>query len=357
MNPVWRDYLVSRGAVLENGQVLNFGNASTERKAAAQANILVDLSHLAIWRASGPEAQTFLQNQFSSDVRDVSETHSQLSAYCNPKGRMLAIFRILRRGDAYCLILPESLAETTFKRLRMFILRAQVKLEPVSADIQATGISGPDAQQAIKECTGIIAPETVDSVVTQESLSILRLPGPHPRFILLAPADRTMQLWAQLSARLTAAGAGTWAWLDIQAGLPTVLPGTVEAFVPQMANMELLGGVSFKKGCYPGQEIVARMHYLGRLKQRLYRAHVQTDEPLRPGDAVYAPGFVDQASGTVVDCQPSPNGGQDLLAVIQISSAEIGDLHIGSPQGIALKLLPLPYPLQTDSDKNLPGQK
>lgn len=356
MNPAWRETLVRQGAVLADGQVLNFGDAPAERVAAAQSNILVDLSHLAIWRASGPEAMTFLQSQLSSDVREISESFSQLSAYCNPKGRMLAIFRVFRRGDAYCLMLPEPLAETTFKRLRMFVLRAQVKLDPVDADIQPIGVSGPDAQRAIEECTGITAPEAVDAVVHHESLSILRVPGPHPRFILLAPTDRVLQLWAQLSGRLKPAGAGPWAWLDIQAGLPTVLPETVEEFVPQMANVELLGGVSFKKGCYPGQEIVARMHYLGRLKQRLYRARLQADVTPRPGDPVYAPDFGNQACGTVVNSQLAPGDGHDLLAVIQISSAGIGDLHLGSLQGPRLTLQLLPYPLPVDTGKNPPAK-
>lgn len=355
MNPAWRDFLVRQGAVLENDRVLNFGNAPAERLAAAQANVLVDLSHLAIWRASGPEAQSFLQGQLSSDVREISEAHSQLSAYCTPKGRMLAIFRVWQCGDAYCLLLPATLADATLKRLRMFILRAQVKLEPAT-ELQALGISGPDAQHAIQEIAGVTAPDVVDASVAHDALRVLRLPGPYPRFMLLAPRERTTDLWTRLSARLTPAGAGPWGWLDIQSGLPSILPGTVEEFVPQMANLELLGGVGFKKGCYPGQEIVARMHYLGRLKQRLFRAHVQTEETPRPGDPIYAPDFGNQAAGTVVDSQPSPHGGQDMLAVIQISSVEIGDLHLGSLQGAPLTLHPLPYPLPDSAGESQPSR-
>jgi folate-binding protein YgfZ len=129
-----------------------------------------------------------------------------------------------------------------------------------------------------------------------------------------------------------------WSWLDIMAGLPTVLPETSEAFVPQMANLEILGGVNFKKGCYPGQEIVARMQYLGRLKQRMFRAHVDSPQRPMPGLDVHCPEFGEQSAGAVVDAQPSPRGGYDLLAVIQISCARSEELRLGDRQGPRLKI-------------------
>jgi folate-binding protein YgfZ len=129
------------------------------------------------------------------------------------------------------------------------------------------------------------------------------------------------------------------------AGIPTLFPPTVEAFVPQMANLDLIGGISFEKGCYPGQEIIARTHYRGRLKQRMYRGHVQNPVPPQPGDALYAPNLPGQTAGTIVDAQPSPHGGYDLLAVIQISSVEQGELHLESIEGARVKIEELPYPL------------
>ncbi len=148
-----------------------------------------------------------------------------------------------------------------------------------------------------------------------------------------------------------------WAWLDIMAGIPSVHPGTNEEFVPQMANLEVVGGVNFKKGCYPGQEIVARMQYLGKLKQRMYRAHFAGEVAPRPGDAIYAPDFPGQSAGTVVEAQPSPDGGYDLLAVIQISSADAGELHFGSETGPRLTLqLPALFPScqRLKRNKNFP---
>jgi hypothetical protein len=180
--------------------------------------------------------------------------------------------------------------------------------------------------------------------VSAGGVTVLRLRGPHPRFEIIGPYTDIQGLWSELA--LTPVGASAWAWLDIMAGVPTVLPATVEAFVPQMTNLELIGGVNFKKGCYPGQEIVARTHYLGRLKQRMYRAHVDSPQAPKAGDPIYAPNFGEQAAGTVVDAQPAPGGGFDLLAVVQIASADAGVLSLQAPNGPPLALHTLPYSLQ-----------
>jgi hypothetical protein len=330
--------------MFDNGRVLHFGNPDSERRAAADSDILADLSHLALLRAEGAEAQTFLQGQLSNDIRQVSEARTQLSAYCNPKGRMLAIFHIIQRGEAYYLQLPAELAESTLKRLRLFILRAKVKLEPADAELARIGLSGPRADALLRGLLGN-APANAYDCLTVGEVTVIRLPGPHARFELLAPPARLIPIAQALATHTTRVGAGPWAWLDIMAGIPAILPGTVEEFVPQMANLELVGGVSFNKGCYPGQEIVARMHYLGRLKQRLYRAHVTAPSAPRPGDKLYAPGSGEQAAGQVVDAQAAPAGGQDLLAVIQIEAVIRGELRLGGLEGEKLALRDLPYDL------------
>ncbi len=346
IHPDWKRFLSARGAIMDNEQVTHFGNPEAERHAAADTDILADLSHLALWRAEGADAQNFLQGQLSNDIRQAGTTHAQLSAYCNPKGRMLAIFQIFVRGDAYYLQLPAVLAETTLKRLRMFILRSRVKLEPAGAELAHVGLSGPNSESLLKDLLGQFPVNPWDCLAIDE-ISVIRLPGPHPRFQLVAPPKRLEPLWEQLAPRATAVGAGPWSWLDIQAGIPVVQPGTVEEFVPQMANLEVVGGVSFTKGCYPGQEIVARMHYLGRLKQRMVRAHVDADITPQPGMPVYAPDLPGQSTGAVVAAQPSPAGGHDLLAVVQISSRDAGELHLNSADGARLTLLGLPYSLDT----------
>ena len=348
MSAEWREFLTHAGAVFEDHSVLHYGNPEAERRSAANADTLADLSHLAVLRADGADSQSFLQGQFSNDIRLVCEARAQLSAYCNAKGRMFAIFLIFQRSDgAYYLQLPAALAEPTLKRLRMFILRAKVKLEFADAGFGRFGLSGPNAEALLKNALGNAPVNAYDSI-TSDDVTVVRLPGPHARFALHASLARLMPLWQTLSAKATPIGAGPWSWLDIMSGIPVILPGTVEEFVPQMANLELVGGVSFTKGCYPGQEIVARMHYLGRLKQRMFRAHVEGALLPLPGTPVFAPDLPGQSTGSVLDAQPAPEGGYDLLAVVHLSSQAAGVLHLASSDGARLQLTDLPYSLDPE---------
>jgi hypothetical protein len=342
--PEWNRWLSSHGAIFEGSRVLHFGRPEQERGAAARSDVIADLSHLALWRVEGADAQAFLQGQLSNDVRKVDATHSQLSAYCSSKGRMLAIFRIFQRGNTYFLQLPLELSEPTLKRLRMFVLRSKVRIEPVGAEFARIGISGPHAEDLVRACLGVV-PGSVDACLSAAQATVIRLPGPLPRFELVAPAADMPAIWQTLSEAAQPVGSDPWEWLDIAAGIPVVHTGTVEEFVPQMANLELVGGVSFTKGCYPGQEIVARMHYLGRLKQRMYRAHVSSDSRPQPGDRLFAVSVGDQSIGQVVDAQPAPDGGFDVLAVLQIDRAESSDVRLGDAQGPKLALGGLPYSL------------
>lgn len=344
MNEAWKSFLQNQGAVLHGDRVRHFSRPEQERRAAAQGNILADLSDHALIRARGNDAQNFLNGQLSNDIRQLDVAHSQLASWCSPKGRMLVIFRLVRRGDDILMQLPVTLLETMLKRLRMFVLRAKVTLENAEAELISLGLSGPDSEKFLKETTGF-APAEMNGCETRGELTVMKISGPHPRYQIIAPPAAAMKLWETLKPKATPAGPSAWAWLDIMAGIPSVHPETSEAFVPQMANLEAVGGVHFKKGCYPGQEIVARMQYLGKLKQRMYRAHVELETAPRPGDAVFAPDFPGQAAGNIVDAQTSPDGGFDLLAVIQISSADAGELHLGGETGPRLSLQTLPYPV------------
>ena len=344
MNQQWKSFILGQGAVLEGDRVKHFGHPEEERRAAAQAHVLVDLSDFSLIRARGDDVINFLNGQLSNDIRQLDATHSQLASWCNPKGRMLVIFRLFRRGNDILLQLPVALLENTLKRLRMFVMRAKVALENVDAELVSIGLSGPEAQKILAEAAGF-APDENNGCETREDLTLVRLPGPFPRYEIIAPTAVAEKLWEGLKSRARPGGPDLWAWLDIMAGIPSVHPDTVEAFIPQMANLETVGGVNFKKGCYPGQEIVARMQYLGKLKQRMYRAHLAADIVPKPGDAIYAPDFPGQSAGTVVDARPAPDGGSDLLAVIQISSASAGGLHLGSESGVPIQLHTLPYAL------------
>jgi folate-binding protein YgfZ len=337
MHDDWQTFIEAQGARIDDHDLVVFPDA-----APLPACALADLSELGLLRVSGADARTFLQGQVTNDVRQVSAEHSQLNSLCSPKGRMLANFRVFEReGDLY-LQLPRTGLEAVRKRLQMFVLRSQVTLEDVSDQLVRIGIAGGCAEQLLPEVPAAASGATCHP----PPLTIIRLPGDRPRFELIGPADAVIAFWEQSASLARPAGPDFWALMDIRAGLPTVYPETTEAFVPQMVNLQLIDGVSFTKGCYTGQEVVARMQYLGKLKRRMYLARVDSAEAPRPGDALYSPiSESGQGAGRVVDARPSPDGGHELLAVIEIAGAEHGGLRLGDPEGPQLTLQPLPYAL------------
>ncbi len=346
MNEYWKSHLIALGATLDKGHCLHFGNVDTEKRAALHDHVLCDLSHYGLIRASGEEAESFLQNQFCNDVRKVSPAVSQLNGYCTPKGRVLALFRLFQQGDDYLLRLPREILEPTLKRLRMFVLMSKVTLEDDSDTQVSIGYSGPEAEKHLADTLGH-APAAIDECLHTGTLSIIRVRGPHPRFEIHGGEPAVRELWDTLSTQAQPAGCDAWALLDIHAGLPEVVAATQEAFVPQMLNLPALDALSFQKGCYPGQEIVARMHYLGKLKRRMYRAHADTGDCPQPGDNLFAAGTESgQGVGKVVQAQTSPTGGVDLLAVIEITSAEQHSLRLYDADGPLLSLQDLPYTIE-----------
>ncbi len=307
---------------------------------------LVDLSHLGLIRTAGEDARNFLQGQVTNDVRDVGEHHFQMNSYCTPKGRMLASFLMFERNRDLYLQMPQETHQAILKRLPMFILMSKVKVEDASDDLIRIGLAGPRAETLLGESFPNL-PSQVGEQVQAGGVTVLRLAGETARYELIGPVQEITALWERLSLTATVKDASHWALLDIRAGIPTIQESTIEAFVPQMVNLQLIDGVSFTKGCYTGQEVVARMKYLGKLKRRMYLAHVDTTTPPRPGDKLFSSSSQSsQGAGKVVDAQVTPNGGYDLLAVAEISLVEADDLHLIDATGPRLQLLELPYSLE-----------
>lgn len=302
-------------------------------------NALCELSHLGLIRFTGAEAQAFLHNQLTCDVAALASRKSTYGSYCNPKGRVLATFLLWHLGEDFYMQLPSTLREPTQKQLSKYILRAKVKAEAAD-EWTLFGISGRDARALVDHAVRA-SPEMDHNVADAAGTMVIKLPG--ERYQIAAPREKAQAVLTSLASGSEKAAPEHWDWLDIRAGVPVILPETQEAFVPQMVNLDLVGGVSLTKGCFPGQEIVARMHYRGTLKQRMYLANIATNERPQPGDKLYSPDFREQACGTIVNAAPSPEGGQDVLAVIQIASAEKGEVHWKTPGGAILKRMPLPY--------------
>ncbi len=339
MNKQWRSFLESQSATLNAAAEVCFESGDQLSDCS-----IFDLSHLRLTRISGEDAATFLQGQFTNDIREVSAEHHQIGGYCTPKGRMLANFRIFSHAGALILITPADTQAALIKRLSMFVLRSNVTIKDVSDQFATIGLAG----RCCPELLGGIfnnTPANPGSALEESGISLLCLPGPSPRYALIGqPADIT-PVWERCAQQAVATNHDQWSLLDIRACVPSIYTETVESFVPQMVNMQMVDGVSFNKGCYVGQEVVARMKYLGVLKRRMYLAQVDTDRRPLPGDELFSPevGESGQGPGRVVMSAPSGSGGYELLAVVETASHEGNDLHLEHESGPRLNFLPMPY--------------
>ncbi len=340
MNPAWHEFLATQGAHLQDGVVQHFGDAQAELIAARDATVLCDLSQFGTLKVSGEDAQTFLQNLFSNDVKAVTPALAQWTSFNSAKGRMLASFLVWQNGTDYFLQLPRGLCGAIQKKLSMYVLRSKVKITDASDEVVCLGLSGSSANTLAKESFAAV-PQATMGIGQSANAAVIRLG--EQRLQIVTTVEQAPTLWKSLACGARLAGSASWDWLTVQAGIPVIVPATQEAFVAQMVNFELIGGVSFKKGCYPGQEIVARTQYLGRLKRRMYLAHVAGSA--QAGDELYSAEMEGQACGTVANVAPAPGGGCDVLAVVQISSHDAHTVHLGGLQGEVLQFLPLPYAL------------
>lgn len=303
-------------------------------EATAAFHGVTRLNHLGVIQVDGEDAAKFLHGQLTQDFALLGLSEARLAAFCSAKGRMQASFVGFKRShDQILLVCSRDLLPATLKRLSMFVLRAKAKLSDASESFSLFGLAGNAVPAAL--------PAPPWSQLRQGDASVLRL----------YPANGTARaLWV---AALTADAPGgevlsdhLWNWLDVKSGVATLSQPVFEAFVPQMLNYESIGGVNFKKGCYPGQEVVARSQFRGTLKRRAYLAH--SPQPVVAGEEVFHSSDAEQPCGTVVQAAPNPGGGFDAIVSMQTSAADGGSLHAGSASGATLSLLPLPYPLLDD---------
>lgn len=336
MNFDWQGFLLPFGAEFEDDLLIHFGQLEQERQATLQQHTIVTaISDMGLIKVSGVDAPKFLQGQFTNDIGQITPEQSQLSAWCNAKGRMLVNFRIFQREDAYYLLLPRQCLEFTLKKLTMYVLRADVKLEAVNDGLWGIGIAGANGSEIIQTGLGISPPTSLNATVTAEQTTVLQIGGVPPRYLLVT--DKPASIWECLAKQARSVGTVQWQLLNILAGIPQILPATREAFVPQMVNYQELGGINFKKGCYTGQEVVARMQYLADLKRRMYLARINTTTLPEPGDPLYV---ANQATsvGTIVNAQFESNETAVVLAVIVIDEAKTHEIHWLRPQGEVLEL-------------------
>jgi folate-binding protein YgfZ len=341
----WLQFLASQGAQVDEAQPQVVAFQGTPPLAELPRGLVAPLPDLGLIAATGEDAAGFLHNQLTNDVEHLGANETRLAGYCTPKGRLLASFLIWKSADAIMLQLPRPLQPSIQKRLQMFVLRAKVKLGDVSDSFAALGLAGAPASEALRRWFPAL-PEAPYAKTDSEAGSLIRLADAsgQPRYQWISTVETMQQAWPELVKTLTPVGTPLWRLTDIHAGIPRIAQPTQEQFVPQMINFELIGGVNFKKGCYPGQEIVARSQYLGKLKRRMLPASIDATA-VSAGMEVFSSADPEQPCGMIVNAERNLQGGTVCLVELKIAAIEDGSIHLGSAQGPTLTIGSPPYPL------------
>jgi len=294
------------------------------------------LTELGLIRAEGADAASFLHSQLTQDVSHLDAGSARLAGYCSAKGRLLASFVVWRPApEAVELACSADLLPAVLKRLSMFVLRARCRLSDASSGLRLLGLAGGSA----RAWAGEHWPAAPWRVTQTPSGRLTRLPdvAGTPRALLVQPADVA-------PPALPALTPAAWQALEVASAVPRIVAATVERFVPQMVNLELVGGVDFQKGCYPGQEVVARSQYRGTLKRRAFL--LRADAPIQAGQDVYAADDPEQPAGTVANAAPLPEPGQGHLALVELKLTAAGQpLRLGTIEGAPLRRVAMPYPV------------
>ena len=332
MNPDWKTFLSA-----QNTQFTKLTNTQEE--------MLFDLSGRGLIKVSGEDAESFLQNQLSNDIKNVTETAHQASAWCSPKGRIIVTFQIFKRADCFYLSFSADLLEHVIKKLRMYVMMSKVVLEDVTESVIHFGYAG-ELQKIVTD-----APSVSGQMIQHDNLSILRIAGDTPRYeafsdILVSDdgdnvdgINDAKQLWEQCAENAKTINNNGWDYLNILAGLPDISEASSEAWIPQMVNYIAIGGVDFKKGCYPGQEVVARLNYLGKTKRRMYRLQIDTDQLPDINESITSDS--DKAAGKILNVAINPAGKVEALAILKIAEAD-KTLMLSNN---TVEILELPYSL------------
>lgn len=345
MMNAWLQFLATQGAQVDAATQRVTGFSQTLTQDQLEQGFVAPLTELGLIAVTGEDGPHFLHNQLTNDVEHLGQADARLAGYCSPKGRLLATFLIWKTEDTVMLQLPRQIQAAVQKRLQMFVLRAKAKLLDATDSHIVLGMGGRAAGDVLRKRFSQL-PNVPYSKIDGEAGTLIRVADAFgaPRYQWIVTLDTARQAWNDLAAALPPADARAWHLGDIRAGIPQVTLATQEQFVPQMINFELIGGVNFKKGCYPGQEIVARSQYLGKLKRRMALASVDVADAAA-GMEVFSAADPDQPCGMVVNAERNLQGGSYCLVELKTAAVEAGTVHLGSAGGAALAIQALPYPI------------
>jgi tRNA-modifying protein YgfZ len=328
MNTDWKTFLLNQQALVSEKN--HFASTGVTK---LSGNSIYPLTHLGILSVTGKDAAKLLQGQVTCNVNDISETKSSIAAICNPKGRVIATFFLVKKADALLLVLPVDLVETVKKRLQMVVLRSDVKIVDSSDEIGLIGLC---------ETEKSIQPFVTE---TQQDLISVNLPSLTRRKLLIIDADNVINFWADKVNHqgFRVASSTEWRYLDIVSGIPWVTSATSEEFIPQMLNLDKLGGISFNKGCYTGQEIVARTHYLGKAKREMFLAECQTSILPEANSSILNKDSNDQeVVGKILLAQHDGHNCK-MLVILQIAEPAYNNLGLQEDRQAQVKLIPFAY--------------
>ena len=307
MNPDWLDFLQTQQALLTDDNQLEFPNSEISESG------LYPLTSLGALKVSGVDATQFLQGQLTCNVNELNPQNSFFAAMCNPKGRVISTLLIFKQQDDFLLVLPVALLEKVHKKLKMYVMRSKVILENMTEEFCVTGLNLDTKNFSLADKDNII-----------------QLPNSETLYLIVASVNDSISLWKELQteSNYPAQNSDIWKGIEIQAGLPWLNSDSSEAYIPQMLNIDTLGGISFNKGCYIGQEVVARTHYLGKAKRTMFVATTETEDVQQALSVINTAGY---KVGEVLEVDIQ-QGVSQLLIVMQTEAAELPKLHLDNSQ-------------------------
>jgi tRNA-modifying protein YgfZ len=334
MQATLKTFLQDQGATIKENDDIEFNNKDIN---LSETPIISPLSNFAVLAISGNERHAFLHGQLINDLNLIETPAAQLSAWCNPKGQIISNFLIINTGISYLLIFKYELKAFVQKRLTMFVMRSDVTIEDITESSPLLGIANTEDLSSL----GTNIPTNAGGIYAFEGLIIIKHPDNSGRYLITGSIEALTKKLPELNYTYTSHS--IWGLLDIVAGLPWITSATQEQFLPQMLNLDALRGLSYQKGCYPGQEVIARLHYRGEVKKRLQI--IKSEQPLEVTNNLY-PEHSDKKVGTIINTATHPDGSTYALAVIELDQVN-EKLFADTESKQSISIIELPYAIES----------